>query len=277
MSDLSDPRQPASDAPSPAAEEGKRVFRRIARVGFAVNGLIHFLIGGITLRLALGARTAESADQAGALDQISGLSIGGLLLWVSLVGLAALALWQLTQASAKFEELTFARRWGRRLVEIGKGLVYLVLAGAVLLVIFGGDTETSDTVRVANTVLNTPGGVLLVIAIGLALFGTGVGFFVIGIRRTFTKLIHVPAGRSRRFVLVLGVVGYVAKGVALAIVGVVLVVAAITGDASRATGLDGALRALMGIPFGSTLVGSVVIGLILYGLFLMVRTRLARL
>jgi hypothetical protein len=268
---------PDSSEPSPAAEQGKRAFRRFARAGFAINGLIHFLIGGITLRLALGARTVESADQAGALDQISNLLVGRLLLWVAFGGLAALALWQLTQASGKFEELPPARRWGRRVVEIGKGIVYLFLAGTVLLVLFGSNPEPSDTIRAADGLMNTVGGVILIVGIGLAFIGAGIGFIVVGIRRTFTKLIHLPVGRGRRFVLVIGVVGYLAKGVALGIVGVVLNFAAMTGDASRASGLDGALRALMDIPFGSTLVGFVGVGLILYGLFLVVRTRLARL
>lgn len=265
-------------APSPAAERGKRVFRRIARTGFAVNGLIHVLIGGITMRLAIGARSTEPADHSGALDQISEASTGDLLLWVAFGGLAALALWQLTQASAKFTEMSFARRWGRRFVEIGKGLVYLFLAGTVLLFIFGGSPgKPSDIVRVVSALLSTTGGVLVLIAVGLGTLATGIGFVVIGVRRTFTKLIHVPTGWTRVPVLVLGVAGYVAKGLALAIVGNVLVVAAITGDASRATGLDGALHALMGIPFGGLLVGSVGAGLVLYGLFLFARTRLARL
>lgn len=263
---------------APPAEVGKQAFRRIARVGFAVNGLIHFLIGGITLRLAFGERSLEPADQTGAIDQISALSIGDILLWAAFVGLAALALWQLTQASAKFEYLTFARRWGRRLVEIGKGIVYLALAGTVLLVLFGGDpTRPSEVRMVAAELFSTTAGILLVVAIGLAVLSTGIGFMTIGIRRTFTKLIHVPVGRSRSFVMTLGVVGYVAKGLALVIFGVALCLAALTRDASKASGLDGALRAAIDLPLGGVLVGSIGIGLILYGLFLVVRTRLARL
>lgn len=265
-------------SPSEAPAPPKVAFRRIARTGFAVNGLIHFLIGGAALRLALGDRSTESADQSGALDQISDLSIGLLLLWVAFGGLAALALWQFTQASAKFADLSFARRWGRRLVEIGRGVVYLVLAGTVLLFIFGRDPADSGGIgKSVAALLNTPGGVFVLAAIGAGTIAAGVGFVVVGSRRTFTKLIKVPAGRGRRFVLVIGVVGYIAEGLALAIVGGVLATAALTGDAGRATGLDGALRALMGIPFGNLLVGSVGVGLILYGLFLVVRTRLARL
>lgn len=193
-------------------------------------------------------------------------------------GLAALALWQFTQASARFEHLAFARRWAKRLPEIGRGVIYLVLAGAVLLVLLGRDPEDAGGVAdMTAAVLRSRGGFVLVIVAGLGVLAAGVGFIVVGIRRTFTKLIRVPTGRGRVLVLVLGVVGYLANGLGLAIFGVVLLVAAMTGDASQATGLDGALRALLDIPFGSLLVGLVGVGLVLYGVFLIIRTRLARL
>lgn len=193
-------------------------------------------------------------------------------------GLAALALWQFTQASARFDQLAFAQRWGRRLLEIGRGVVYLVLAGAVLLVLLGRDPEDAGGIAdITATILRSRGGFILIIVAGFGVLAAGVGFIVVGIRRSFTKLIRIPTGRSRGIVLVLGVIGYLANGLGLAIFGVVLLVAAITGDASQATGLDGGLRALLDIPFGSLLVGLVGVGLALYGVFLIIRTRLARL
>jgi len=78
-------------------------------------------------------------------------------------------------------------------------------------------------------------------------------------------------------VVTLGVVGYVAKGIALFAVGVLFVVAAFTFDPEKASGLDGALKSLADLPFGIVILVAVGIGLIAYGLFLVARSRLARL
>lgn len=48
-----------------------------------------------------------------------------------------------------------------------------------------------------------------------------------------------------------GVVGYIAKGIALAVVGVLFVAAAVQNSSNKETGLDGALRSLRQQPVGS--------------------------
>ena len=41
--------------PTPRSGVRTRRFRRLARLGFAVNGVVHLLIGGLSLRVAFGA------------------------------------------------------------------------------------------------------------------------------------------------------------------------------------------------------------------------------
>ena len=112
------------------------------------------------------------------------------------------------------------------------------------------------------------------IAIGLTFFGAGITFIVIGIRRGFRKLIRLPTGGSRWVVLTFGVAGYIAEGIALILVGLVSV-AATLGGRTGSFGLDGALRALATLPEGSIFLAVVGFGLILYGAFLVARTKLA--
>jgi len=78
-------------------------------------------------------------------------------------------------------------------------------------------------------------------------------------------------------VVVLGVVGYIAKGIALAVTGAVFVIAGLTIDPSKATGLDGALKSLVALPYGPAILFLVGAGLIAYGLYCFARARLARL
>jgi hypothetical protein len=97
------------------------------------------------------------------------------------------------------------------------------------------------------------------------------------VRRTFRKDLEMPSGTAGRVVGVLGVVGYVAKGIAVGVVGVLFVVAALTLDPGRASGLDGALKALSALPAGAVLLTAVGAGLAAFGVYTFARARYARL
>jgi hypothetical protein len=263
-------------------------FRVLARSGYAVNGLLHILIGGIAISVAVSGRAAANgsssggggggeADQSGALRQLAETPGGLVVLWLAVVALFALGIWQIVQV-VLVSNPDAKKKWGRRASEAGKAVVYLVLGSTALIFALGGSTSSSDTSQTMSArILSTPGGVFLLVAIGLAVLGTGIGFVSIGIRRTFRKLITVPPGAAGRAVVVLGVVGYIAQGFALGVLGVLFVVAAVTYDPEKAAGLDGALRSLAELPYGVAILIAVGVGLIAYGVFLFARARVARL
>ncbi len=66
---------------------------------------------------------------------------------------------------------------------------------------------------------------------------------------------------------VLGTVGYVGKGIAVAVVGVLIVVAGVRSDPDQATGLDGAFDALRDLPAGSVVLVAVGVGFLAYGVY----------
>jgi hypothetical protein len=71
----------------------------------------------------------------------------------------------------------------------------------------------------------------------------------------------------RRLTRWLGVGGYTAKGLAYAVVGGLLVTAAVTYDPKHARGLDAALRTLADQPYGWLLLAPVALGFIAFGLY----------
>jgi len=73
-----------------------------------------------------------------------------------------------------------------------------------------------------------------------------------------------------------GVVGYIAKGIAPALVGVLFVTAAVQNSSSRATGLYGALRSLRQQAEGTWLLTAVALGIGAYGFHGFARSRHAR-
>ncbi len=71
-------------------------------------------------------------------------------------------------------------------------------------------------------------------------------------------------------------VGYIAKGAALLVVGVLFIAAALHRNSSEASGLDGAMRTLREQPLGQWLLTLVALGLAAYGLYSFARARFAR-
>jgi hypothetical protein len=286
---------PASRAARDA--EGSGAFRELARLGYAVNGLLHVLIGIIAITVAVGSGSTGStpsgsggggsgggsgsgggeADQSGALSQLASNPAGTALLWVIVVGLFALGLWQVI-AGFQVRQSDPKMAWGKRISEFGKAIAYIAVGVTALTFALGGSKSSSGSSQNASaSALATPGGVFAVVAVGLVAFGIGVFFVVRGITRRFTKDLILPGGATGRAVVVVGAIGYVAKGIALAVVGVLFVVAAVTFDPSKATGLDGALKSLAALPFGAIILVAVGIGLIAYGAYLGARARWGKL
>jgi hypothetical protein len=107
------------------------------------------------------------------------------------------------------------------------------------------------------------------------LVGVGAWHVRKGLNKHFMKQIDTSSASPSaiRLVTRLGQVGFPGKGIALAGVGVLLIWAAVTFDPSKARGLDGALRALLDLPFGRILLTLVALGIAAFGAFCLVRAR----
>lgn len=256
------------------AAQRSDVFRRVARVGFVVVGVVHIIIGCLAVSLALGA--GGDADQDGAMEQVRLSPVGGLLLGVIAAGLIALAGWQIASAFLASDPAD-TKKWGKRVKYFGIALAYLVIAGMALIVAFGGRVSSEKASQtLSEIVLAAPAGVVVLVIIGLTVSGVGIGFIVSGFTRGFKKLLDLPSGVERGGIVTFGVVGYIAKGIAVAVTGVLFVVAAFTNDPDKSAGLDGALHSLVALPLGPVILCTVGAGLAVYGLFCIARSRYAR-
>lgn len=260
--------------------ESSGPFRLLARSGFAANGLVHILIGVIVLVVAFGG-DAES-DQAGAFKAIAAAPLGFAALWVLAVALWALAAWHAAEGvlsrRRRDDAKGFAQKWGVRVSEWGQAAVFLALGVIAAVVALGAKPDGDEAVEGASRgILSIPGGPFLLGAVGLGVGIGGVAFFVMGVMRSFRKKMTIPSSPLGRGVEALGAVGFVAKGIALAIVGVLLLVAAVRVEPDAAGGLDGAVQALLELPLGPWLAGFVGAGFIAYGVFCFFRARYARL
>ncbi len=241
----------------PLAETG-------ARVGYAGSGVLHLLIAWLAVQLALGGG-GESTDQKGALRELAEAPAGAVLLWVILVGFVLLGLLQVAEGVAASGK--------ERLKPVAKGVVYLALAVTTWSVLQGASSKGDDAESATEDLLSAPGGALLVGAIGLGIVAVGVYHVIKGVTARFREDLEA---QPRDWVLTLGRAGYTAKGVALGVVGGLFVSAAVTHDADKAGGLDGAIRALLDMPAGPVLVVVVALGLACYGAYAFARARFGK-
>lgn len=248
----------------------------LARLGYAVNGLLHLLIAGLAIAVAVGG-SGGSADQSGALGELAAGPGGVFVLWIVVVGLAALGLWLLLSAFL-LQGADPQKKWSHRASEIGKAIVYFLLAATAYTFASGGSTSSSDTASSASAqLLAAPGGVVLLVLVGLGVLAIAAYFVRKGALKKFTADLSVPSGPTGHTIIILGVVGYIAKGIALGVVGVLIMIAAITLDPSKSSGLDGALKALVALPYGAVILGTISVGLIAYGVYCFARAWRARL
>lgn len=251
-----------------------RWFERAARTGFAVNGLLHVLIGVLAISVAVGAG-ADDADPGGALRAVAQTPGGLALVWVLAAGLAALSIWFLLEAVLQH---LLEREWRPGLVMLAKASAYGALAVPAVTIGLGGQVDSDSDVReVSASLVQTPLGIVVLIVAGLAVVAVGAFFIMKGARMTFLDDIRTPLGDTRKAVAVVGTVGYIAKGAALIAVGVLVIVTAVTADPSSAGGFDEAFRSVAELPFGAIMLVLVALGLMAYGFYCFVRARRAKL
>ena len=248
----------------------------LARAGFAVMALLHILIGFIALRLVFGGY--GDADTSGALGPLAASPAGPALMWGGCASCAALALWQLGEATVRVRRKPAGTRLSKAVSSGSLVLIYGSVAATFAAFARGRGRDSGDsTAHFSSTVLASPAGRPALTAVGLLILGIGGYFIYKGARRKFrSELRHFAGTRRGQAIDVLGVTGHVAKGIALILAGGLFVFAAIHNSPAESTGLDGSLKRLLEAPAGPYIVAVIAAGLICYGFFALVRARYGR-
>jgi type IV secretory pathway VirB2 component (pilin) len=239
------------------------------RVGLVSYGVVHLVLAWLSLQLALGGSSGK-ADQQGALQELAQNPVGRISLWLVGIGFVALVVWQLMEAAWGHREEDGAKRAFKRIGSLAKVAIYAALAlTSFKTAAHGRSGSSGGTDGITAKVMQLPAGPLLVALIGAVIVGVA-GFLVWqGWSEKFRKRLtgQGQTGKDGSAYVLLGKVGYVAKGVALAIVGLLFVYAALTHDPDKSGGLDQALHKLLQQPFGPVALVAVAVGFGCYGLF----------
>ncbi|MGY1841258.1 MULTISPECIES: DUF1206 domain-containing protein [unclassified Modestobacter] len=257
------------------------VLEHLARVGLVAYGVLHLLIAWLAARIAWVVEPQpQDADQTGALQAVAGSPGGLVLLWVIGLGLLALAVWQ---GGEVLRWWTGLLRPGHRLrvavvcAKCGaKAVVYAVLGATALLFAAGAGYQADERFQeLTGDALLIPGGSTLVAAVGVGVAAVGGYVGLRGVTGGFMRDVDLHAAPDRWEPLIerIGQVGYVAKGIAFALSGGLLVHAAVTRDVATATGLDGAMIAIGAVPTGQWLLTAVAAGFAAFGVYALARAR----
>src|SRR6478736_6663114 len=210
-----------------------RAAHLLARAGLTARGVIYILVGWVALLVALG-HSSQEADQQGALHLLAGKSYGLVSLWLLGIGFAAYALWRLSEAA--FGVTGEPPGAGPRLKSAARAVIYSGLA------------------YLTFTVIIVICGLVLVLE---------------GARRKFMKYLQTAqmSAKMRRVVELFGMTGTIARGLVVALAGVLVIDAAITHRASQSGGIDKALLTLRAQPFGEFLMVVAALGLAVFGVY----------
>ena len=244
------------------------------RIGLVAYGIVHLMVAWLAGQLALGEKS-ESASNAGALHAIAEQPLGGVLIWLIAVGMMLLVVWRLLEFAFGYREISEdSKRWRKRLTSLGKGVLYAVLAWSAIKTAVG-DGSSGGTDSTTAKLMSLPGGQVIVGAVAVAIIGYAGLLVFRGWTEKFTE--HLDAkgqsGTDGSAYVLFGKVGYIAKGVAIGIVGGLFGYAAITHKAKESGGLDQALQTVLEQPFGQLMLIAMALGLACYGLFCFARAR----
>ena len=253
-------------------------FEYAARIGYGTSGVLHLIIAYIVLRLAFG--SGGNADQSGALATLAAQPGGAVALWITAVGLFALALWRLAETVVGSHPNEpgrgddGAKKAFKRIKSLSLAVVYLGIAmTAVRFASGGGKSNSAQNAGLTARMLQSGWGKAVLLIAGAGIIAVGGYHIYKGLSKKFEKDLKVSGGQA---VTVLGVAGYTAKGSVLGGAGLLLIVATLTADPSKGAGLDAAVKTLGHAPFGKVLLIIAAAGLAAYGAYCFVLARSAR-
>ncbi|MFY7804188.1 MAG: DUF1206 domain-containing protein [Limnoraphis robusta] len=250
---------------------------RLARFGYATKGAVYGLIGLLAVMAAFGNSNGKTTDINGALRTIAAQPFGRSLLILVAVGLVGYVIWRFVEAIKDPENKgTDAKGIATRFGAIISGLIYASLAfNAALLAIGssigGGNSQQTWTARV----LSQPFGQWLVGTLGALIIGMGLYLIYQAYQTKFQKKLNLAELDYKQEKLIINVCrfGIAARGVIFMMLGFFLIQAARQFDPSQVEGLDGALQTLAQQPYGKILLAIVALGLIAYGIYMIVQAR----
>lgn len=273
--------QHAAQSAQHAAHSAARsdTVEKLARLGYAVKGVVYGLIGVLAVMAALG-EGGQTSGSRGVLDTIAGGPFGQVLLGLVAAGLFGYALWRFVQSIVDPDNKgTDAEGLVKRTGYFISGLIHAGLGiAAVRLLLGSGSGGGSSADSRTATLMEQPFGLWLVGIVGAVIIGFGLYQLYKAKEASFFDKLKTGqmSATERTWAKRSGRAGLAARGVVFGIIGFFLIQAALSANPQEARGLGGALDTLAAQPYGPYLLGLVALGLVGYGVYCGVNARYRR-
>jgi hypothetical protein len=259
----------SAEAEAPSAPP--QPIRLAARLGLVARGLFYLLLAGLAAQLALDSEGGSGPAQAnanGALTQVAGAPLGFALLTAAALGFLAFALVR------TYGAITDGRHgvW-RRVSTAGQGLIYVGMALVTASFLLGrrGTGSEQQQRSTAQSIITWPFGRALLVAAGLVVLAMCGWQLLVAARGDFADSLR--GGKLRGLTLLTARIGIPARALAVAPVGVFLVVAALRADPQQAKGLDAVLLESSRTPVGRVLVVLAAAGFAVFAVYSLLEAR----
>jgi len=272
-----------------------RAVRGLARLGLVARAGFYLLLAGLAVNLLVGVNAGQGGGQAGgqgagrvggqlggqgagqanangALTQVAHAPVGFGLLAGAALGFAVFGVVRVAGAVAD-------RRHGRlrRVSTAGQGLVYLAMAAATTSFLLGSGATGSEQQQrsTAAAVIGLPFGRVLLAVVGLVVLGMCGWQVVVAVRGHFADSLKRDemGRRTRRLTTLTARIGIPARALAVAPVGLFLLVAAVRSDPEQAKGLDSLLLEASHNPLGRVLVVLAAAGFVVFAVYSVLEAR----
>jgi NADH:ubiquinone oxidoreductase subunit 5 (subunit L)/multisubunit Na+/H+ antiporter MnhA subunit len=261
------------------AQQPAKWIEWLARFGYASKGIVYVSIGFLAFQAAFnwGGKVTGSK---GAFQTIAAQPFGKTMLFLVAVGLVGYVVWKFVQAIKNpGHDDQGAKAFGRRAVYAISGLIYGSLAWFAFRVVFSNPSSSGGSSdQQTATLLSQPFGQWLVGAVGVASVAYGFYCFYRAITTRFHRKFKLAemSQKEQKWSTRIARFGLSAKGVVSVIVGYFFIQAARTSDPSQTKNTEGALQTLQQQPYGAWLMGIVALGLVAYGVHLIIQARYRR-
>jgi hypothetical protein len=254
--------------------DGSDWFERGIRLGLVAYGVVYLVLAWLAFQLALGDYEGQATTK-GAVAQLAEQPGGTFVIVLVAVGMGVLVLWRLFDAVAGHPDEDGADLWKARAVDVLKAAIYGAIMWSAISVLVNSGGGGSGAQGLSAKILGWPGGPFLLGLVGLAIIGYGANQVWHAWNEKFQEKLATEGrtGEAGKAYLLFGKVGYVAKGVAIGLVGALFVYAAITQDPDKSGSTDKALHKVLEQPFGPYLLMALALGIACYGLFNFARAR----
>jgi len=257
--------------------EVKPWVRRFARFGYIAKGLVYGMVGVLAALAAFGP-SGDTTGTSGALQSLAAMPFGEVALWFIGIGLIGYILWDFIKAIKDPEnEGTDAKGLIKRTGYFISGLIYTNLAfGAIKLASNMGSASGGNSEKtISAKLMEQPFGVWLVGIVGAVIIGYGVYELYSGVKEKFMSKFktYEMNNKERKIARISGKIGLISRGIVLSMVGFFFIRTAYTNNPNESKGLGGALTELANQPFGQLLLAVVAVGLILYGIYQIIKGR----